>query len=326
MQPSVVSETSIWKNKGEDVLVAGIREVGGAVEVLDVADPRPLAAGEVLISVKAAGIGNWDEIVRTGGWDVGTATPMALGVEAAGVIDDVGPDVEDFASGDEVLCHPLPLRHQGAWAPLLIAPVSELARKPSGVSWDAAAAFPVPALTANQVLSEALSLDRGETILVHGAGGVTGALLVQLAALSGAKVLATCSPASGARVRDLGAAQVFDYNDPGWPEDVRRAAGGVGVQVAANAVRGGALLALTTVVDGGRLATITSDGPQTERGIAVSDVYVRPDGAHLERLVEMLGTGQLAVVVAGRVGLDEAGDALRAVAAGEVSGAVVVVP
>jgi NADPH:quinone reductase-like Zn-dependent oxidoreductase len=191
--------------------VAGIRDLGGPIEVLHVPDPRPLAVDEVLIAVKAAGIGNWDEIVRTGGWHTDTSAPMALGVEAAGVIAAVGEDADGFQPGDEVLCHPLPLRDQGAWARLLIAPASLLAHKPASATWQVAAAFPVPALTAERVLTEALRLSPGETLLVHGAGGVTGGLLVQLAALRGARVIATCGPASVARVRQLGAVEVLDY-------------------------------------------------------------------------------------------------------------------
>lgn len=306
--------------------VAGIGKVGQLVDVLQVPDPRPLEADEVLIAVKAAGIGNWDEIVRTGGWDVGRTPPMALGVEAAGVITDIGTDIEHFALGDEVLCHPLPLRHQGTWAPLLIAPASSLARKPAGAAWEAAGALPVPALTADQVLTEALSVNAGETLLVHGAGGVTGGLLVQLAAARGAKVIATSSLASAARVRDLGADEVFDYRDPAWPDEVRRATAGVGVAAAANAALGGAAVALTTVATDGRLATITSDPPQPQRGIQVSSVYVRPDAARLEHLAQLLGSGQLTVTIARRSGLNGAGAGLAAVTAGQVAGAAVVIP
>ena len=64
--------------------VAGIRKVGAQVEMIDVSEPRPLAPDEVLVEVMAAGVGNWDEFVRTGGWDVGGVPPRALGVEAAG--------------------------------------------------------------------------------------------------------------------------------------------------------------------------------------------------------------------------------------------------
>jgi NADPH:quinone reductase-like Zn-dependent oxidoreductase len=68
------------------VLAAGIMEIGGRVRVLELDEPRALAGDEVLIEVEAAAVGNWDDVVRTGGWDVGTAVPMALGVEAAGVV------------------------------------------------------------------------------------------------------------------------------------------------------------------------------------------------------------------------------------------------
>jgi NADPH:quinone reductase-like Zn-dependent oxidoreductase len=64
--------------------VAGIRRIGDRVEMIEVGELRPLAGDEVLLEVRAAGVGNWDEFVRTGGWDVGARPPMALGVEAAG--------------------------------------------------------------------------------------------------------------------------------------------------------------------------------------------------------------------------------------------------
>jgi NADPH:quinone reductase-like Zn-dependent oxidoreductase len=103
---------------------------------------------------------------------------MALDVEAAGVVTAVGAAVRDWAPGDQVLTHPLPLRAGGTWAPQLIAPAALLARTPAAMSWAAAAAFPVPALTAEQALSESVVIKAGETLLIHGGGGVTGGLLV----------------------------------------------------------------------------------------------------------------------------------------------------
>jgi Alcohol dehydrogenase GroES-like domain len=176
------------------VLVAGIRTLGGKVETLEVDEPRPLAADEVLIDIRSAGVGNWDDIIRTGGWDVGTSPPLALGVEAAGVITAVGAHPSGFSVDDEVLCHRVPLRDQGTWAPFL-----------------------VPALTAEQVVGEALAVHGEETLLVNGAGGITGGLIVQLAALRGVDVLATASPRSADRVRGNGAREVLDYHDPMWP-------------------------------------------------------------------------------------------------------------
>jgi len=75
---------------------AGISEFGGAVGRIDLPDPRPLADDEVLIEIRAAGVGNWEEFVRMGDWDVGRAPPMALGVEAAGTITAIGESVEDW--------------------------------------------------------------------------------------------------------------------------------------------------------------------------------------------------------------------------------------
>src|SRR5919201_187484 len=109
---------------------AGIRQFGASVELLELPEPGSPAPDEVLIRVAAAGVGNWDEIVRQGGWDVGAQPPLALGVEAAGLVDRAGRAVSGFAPGDRVLTHPLPLRGQGTWAERLLAPATLLARAP----------------------------------------------------------------------------------------------------------------------------------------------------------------------------------------------------
>jgi NADPH:quinone reductase-like Zn-dependent oxidoreductase len=88
-------------------------------------------------------------------------------------------------------------------------------------------------------------------VLVHGAGGVTGGLAVQLAVARGATVVATAGPSSAARVRGYGARVVVDYHDPNWPARVRDASpGGRGVAAAVNAAPGGAAPALQGVVAG----------------------------------------------------------------------------
>ena len=83
--------------------VAGICRVGARVEMIEAGEPRPLAGDEVLLEVMAAGVGNWDEFVRTGGWDVGAKPPMALGVEAAGTVLAVGQAVGRNCFHDLVL-------------------------------------------------------------------------------------------------------------------------------------------------------------------------------------------------------------------------------
>jgi NADPH:quinone reductase-like Zn-dependent oxidoreductase len=313
-----------WPKSGRLMRAAGIEKFGGEVQMLEVAAPRAPAPDEVVIAVRAGGVGNWDEIVRTGDWDVGRQPPLVLGVEAAGVVVAVGHEVTSLAPGDKVLTHPLPLRHQGAWAEWLVAPAAIVTRKPDAVSWETAAAFPVPALTADQALSEVAPDPGGERVLVHGAGGVTGGLIVQLAVMRGATVVATAGPGSMARVRGYGATEVFDYHDPSWPTRVREASqGGRGVAAAVNTARGGEPAALDALADGGRLATITGGPPRTERGVTVADVYVQPDGPRLGTLVAALAEGALSLHLGATVPLAKAATALQTAAAGRGSGATV---
>ncbi len=292
---------------------AGIDAFGGQVQMLELAAPRSPAPDEVVIAVHAAGVGNWDEIVRLGNWDVGRQPPLALGEQ-----------VTTLARGDEVLTHPLPLRQQGAWAEWLVAPAALVARKPAAVPWETAAAFPVPALTADQALTEVAPAPAGKWLLVHGAGGVTGGLAVQLAVAREATVVATAGPTSSERVRGYGASLVFDYHDPDWPARVRDASpGGRGIAAAVNAARGDAATALRAVADGGRLATITGDPPPSERDVTVADIYVRADGARLAALAAALAEGLLSLHVAATVPLAEAAAALKRAVAGGAAGAIV---
>lgn len=304
---------------------AGIEEFGGEVAPLELPDPPPLKAGEALIEVRAAGVANWDEIVRTGDWDVGRVPPLALGVEAAGVVVEVGPGVERPATGREVMTHPLPLPYQGCWADLLVAPARLVAEKPDNVSWAEAGAFPVPALTARQVVSEALDVQPDETVLVNGAAGVTGGMIVELAARRGATVIGTASESSAARVMALGAGAVLDYHDPEWTSRAIDAAGSSGMQAAANAARGGEADALSALVNGGRLATITGAPPPTERGISIASVYVRPDGDKLGLLAASLAEGTLHVEIGASYPLARAAEGLAQATKG-AGGAVVLEP
>src|SRR5205085_4875254 len=199
--------------------------------------------------------------------------------------------------GDEVMTHPLPLRRHGTWARRVVAPAAAVALRPRAASWEASAAFPIPALTAAQALDETLGIESGDWVVVNGAGGVTGGLLVQLAAARGARVIATASAKKAERVRAYGASEVLDYHGD-WPALVREITGGGGAPKAVNAARRQAATTLKAVAEGGRLATITGDPPREERGVAVSDVYVRPDGRQLAALAELLACGTLSAPVA----------------------------
>jgi len=300
--------------------VAGIRALGEPVEILDVDEPAAPAADEVLIDVVAAGIGNWDELVRIGSWQIGGPAPMALGTEAAGTVVAVGSGVADLREGDEVMTHPLPLQRHGTWAGKVLTPAATVAPRPPAASWEVSAAFPIPALTAAQALDEALGIESDDWVVVNGAGGVTGGLLVQLAVARGARVVATASAKKAERIRGYGASEVLDYRGD-WPDLVREITGG-GAPKAVNAAREQAATTLKALADGGRLATITGDPPREERGVAVSDIYVRPDGRQLSSLAELLARGVLSVPIASIRPLEQAAQALREVVAG-ADGAIV---
>src|SRR4051812_43459435 len=271
---------------GGIVRAAGIERFGGDVRGLSLPDPRPPRPGETLIAVRAASVAPWDDLVRLGSWEVGLQPPAALGVAASGTVAAVGAAGEGWSVGDEVMTHPIPVLEQGCWSELLLARADLLAAKPSAVSWEESAAFPVPALTADQALRAAIGDSPTGRLLVHGAGGVTGQLIAALAVALGSEVAATAGPRSAERLRELGIGAVFDYHDDGWPTAVREWAGGDGVPAAINAAPGGEEAALAALADGGRLATITGAPPSPQRGVTIVDVYVEADGGRLGRMAE----------------------------------------
>ena len=303
---------------------AGIQEFGGPVQLLELPDPPKPKPDEIVIEVRAAGAANWDEIVRHGGWDVGIKPPMALGVSASGVVRAVGEASRRFHVGDDVLTHPLPLRHQGAWAQQMVVAERTAARKPGRMSWEEAGAFPVPALTAGQVLTQTVELRRGEFILVHGAGGVTGGMIVAVAAWLGARVIATASPGSAERLKACGAMAVLDYHSSNWHQEVSEIVGEPRIRLVVNTVRGGAPSLMPLIADGGSLTTIASDAPEKQRGITVTDFYVRPDGDALGRLAADFTQRRLTIPIAAVYGLSQAGAALQTAVAGKGGGAVVI--
>jgi NADPH:quinone reductase-like Zn-dependent oxidoreductase len=305
---------------------AGIKEIGGQVQRLDLPEPADLRADELLIDVRAAGAANWDDIVRTGAWAVDIKPPMALGVEASGVVRNIGSAVKRFRTGDQVMTHPVPLRQQGTWAQQLVAPERTVAAKPSEMSWEVAGVFPVPALIAGQVLNRAVAVRPGEVILVNGGGGVTGGVIVAVAAALGGRVITTASSESAERLRGYGADFVLDYRQQNWKDEVRRLTGGFGVSVAVNAVRHAAANLIPLVADGGRLATITGDPPESQRGIAVSNLFVEADGEALAKLAADFVERRQTIPIAMVYGLSEASTAVSEAVKGEARGALLIDP
>ena len=155
---------------------AGITALGEPVEIFEVDEPAMPAAGEVLIDVAAAGIGNWDDLVRVGDWEVGGPAPMALGTEAAGTVAAAGSGVADLREGDGVMTHPLPLRRHGTWAEKVLAPAASVAARPPEAPWEVAGArgaLRVPIASVRPLEQAAQAL--GEVV-----AGVDGAIVLSL--------------------------------------------------------------------------------------------------------------------------------------------------
>lgn len=188
-----------------------IRSFGGS-EVLESADvPRPEAhEGEVLVRVRAAGVNPVDTKIRSGHFSKSsTHFPAVLGRDVAGRVEAVGGGVKGTKVGDEV--YAFLGSHSGGYAEFAIAKESELAAKPASLDFEQAAAVPLAATTAWQALFDHGRLQRGQRVLIHGAGGGVGHFAVQFAKAKGATVLATASAEDAVFLKQLGADEVIDY-------------------------------------------------------------------------------------------------------------------
>ncbi len=205
----------------------------GGPEKLQLADiPKPApAAGQALVKVAAIGVNYIDTYFRTGLYT--SDTPIAIGMEAAGVVEDVGSGVTEVAPGDRVayaMC-------RGSYAEYAAVPSRLLVKMPEGLSFELGAAAMLQGMTAHYLTHSTYPLNPGETALVHAAAGGTGLLVVQMAKLRGAHVIGTTSTAEKAALaREAGAGEVILYNQQDFAAETRRLTGGRGVDVVYDSV------------------------------------------------------------------------------------------
>jgi NADPH:quinone reductase-like Zn-dependent oxidoreductase len=171
--------------------------------------PRP-GPGEVLVGVRAVGVGPWDGWIRAGKSALPQPLPLTLGSDLSGIVESVGPDVTNFAPGDEVF-GVTNSQFVGAYAEYAIASAKMIAKKPVSLDYNAAASVPVVAVTAWQALFEHGKLAAGQKVVIHGGAGSVGAYAVQLAHRGGIRVVATASATDLSYVRSLGADEAVDY-------------------------------------------------------------------------------------------------------------------
>lgn len=300
----------------------------GDLDVLEVAD-RPVrkpAAGEVRIAVKAAAVNPTDVGLRErGGGDL--PAPWVPGMDAAGIVESVGPDVDRLGVGDDVMAAVSPRRPEGgAQQELLLVPAASVVPIPDGATLTEAATLPMNGLTARLGL-ELLGLNGGETLAVSGGAGQLASYVIPLAKEHGLRVIADAKPEDEELVRSFGADVVVPRGQ-GFTDAVLEAApdGVDGLYDTALLRRA----AFPAIRDGGQIVVVRGwDGDEVEaRGIRVHPVMVatvleRTDW--LEELRRLASGGRLQLRVAKEFPPEQAAEAQRVMDAGGLRGRAVIV-
>jgi NADPH:quinone reductase-like Zn-dependent oxidoreductase len=286
----------------------------------------------VRVRVAAAGLNPFDASVFQGYLKdrMQHHFPLVLGMDGSGTIDAVGPGVDELAVGDDVFGSVgKPTLGEGTLAELVTMSTGTIARRPSSLTHEEAAALPVAGVTA-LVMVDAIAPDEGDVVVALGATGGVGGYLVQLASLRGARVVAVCRGENAEYARSLGAAEVVDYTAGDVAEAVR--------SLFPDGIRGVADLhgdreqvaSLAELVrEGGHVSSATGSADVdalTARGIGATNVYGRVTTEALERLTTLLEKGELRNPEVHTVKLGEAAEALATVGSGHVRGKLVVIP
>jgi NADPH:quinone reductase-like Zn-dependent oxidoreductase len=288
-------------------------EVSGPITLTDVPKPAPLPT-EVLVRVHAAGVNPVDWKTRAGSGMAGLQTfPFINGWDVSGVVEEVGFGVTTLKPGDEVYGMPRFPHAAGAYAEYVTAPSRHFARKPKGLTHVEAAALPLAALTAWQILIDTADLQPGQKVLVTAAAGGVGHLAVQIAKARGAYVIGTAREPKHAFLKDLGADEVIDYTRGDYE--------GTDVDVFVDLVGG----ASPAPVRGGGLFVGVPSGVDTVHrdDIRISPILVEPDRAGLEAITALVEAGELRVHVDATFPLEDAGKAHALGEAGRTQGKIV---
>jgi NADPH:quinone reductase-like Zn-dependent oxidoreductase len=324
----------------------------GVLAVEERADPE-LGAGEVRIGVAAAGINFADVMARMGLYPDAPKTPCVVGYEVAGTILELGEGLSqshpDLSHGQRVLAG----TQFGGYASQVVVPATDVVGLPDRLSFEQGAAIPVNYATAWAGLIGYGSLQPGERVLVHSAGGGVGIAATQIAKHNGAEVCGTASPGKHERIRELGCDHAIDYTAPGWERDAGKfdvildAVGGKSFRLSYSLLRpGGRLVAFgaSALVSGQRRNLVTALGAvvrmprfnlikqmsESKAVIGLNMLTLWKDRGSLQPwiapLVELLADGTIEPVVAGDFGFEEAGAAQTMITERRNVGKVVLTP
>jgi NADPH:quinone reductase-like Zn-dependent oxidoreductase len=282
--------------------------------------------GQVVVAVEAAGVNPVDAGNRADpGW-AGLRPPYVVGYELAGRIRAVG-DGAGWEPGEPVWAL-LPVRgtRWGTYAELVAVDAALVGRRPTGLGAVEAASLPLAGATAVQLLDR-LDPRPGEWVLVHGAAGGVGSLLVQLARARGARVVASASAPREPLLRELGAEVFLDRHAGDVAERARRAVGRE-LDMVADLVGQGTLAASLPVVrEGGRAGSIVELAgdlePALDRNLTLHGLLVRPSRQVLDVLAAAVADGSLQPVIDQVLDLADAAEAHRRVESRRGQGKVV---
>jgi NADPH:quinone reductase-like Zn-dependent oxidoreductase len=187
-----------------------IHNFGGIDELRLEEVPIPQAGpGQVLVRVRAAGVGPWDALVRTGQSGLPQPLPLTPGSDIAGVVEGTGEEIFGVTNPS----------FTGGYAEYALAANDSIAAKPSSLNFVEAASAPVVAVTAWQMLFDRAKIERGQSVLVQGAAGNVGAYVVALAHWAGARAIAVADACDAAYLRGLGAEKTIDYHDQRFEDE-----------------------------------------------------------------------------------------------------------
>ncbi len=314
-----------------------VHEFGNA-EVLrleEVPKPQP-GPGQVLVRMRAIGVNPVETYIRAGTYPRKPDLPYTPGNDGAGVVEQVGADVNEFEPGDRVYTAG---SLSGTYAEFALCKTEQVHPLPANVSFAQGAAMGTPYATAYRGLFQRAQAKPGETVLVHGASGGVGTAAVQLARARGLRVLGTAGNDKGRKLaREQGAHEVFDHRAPDQFEQIMNATSGRGVDVIVELLANVNLgKDLTILEKGGRVAIIGSrgrveidprDAMQRDvdlRGMVMPNTPPADLASIHAALVAGLENGMLRPVIGKEFSLAEAPQAHRAVMEPGAFGKIVLV-
>ncbi len=300
----------------------------GGPEVLTLREvPVPvIGMGRLLVKVQAAAVNPIDcKLRKTGAFGFGPAS--ILGFDVSGIIEQMGPDVTDFAVGDAVYYSP-DFSGPGGYAQYHLVQASLAAPKPLKLSFIDAAALPLAGQMAWDGIVERGQVRLGDTVLIHGASGGVGSLAVQLAHTAGAYVFATCSAANAGLVRSLGADYVIDRSTEDFAQIIREQTHGRGVDMVYDCFGGDLVVrSLPIVRPFGRIITIVNPSGDLSvgyrRNVSLHYLFLQRSRRTLDALSNLVERGQIKPVISRVLPLEQAADAHRQLEAGGGFGKIV---